>query len=137
MYSATDKDSFNQAIELVNFAKIHAQGACFILVRNKIDLDATISEEDVMASIPQNAFTLQFRTSAVTGEGIQEMLQSLASHLLKKATPMKSIGRSECLDSCSTGASVQYTHNGSNDIITLQIEDSANSQQRKKKCCFR
>lgn len=136
MYSATDEDSFDQAIEVLNFAKIHAQGACFILVRNKIDLDATISEEDVMKLIPENAFALQFRTSAMTGEGIQEMLQSLASHLLKKATPMKSIGRSACLDGCSTQALAHYTHDGPNDIITLQIEDNANGQRRKKKCCF-
>ncbi|KAL9975591.1 hypothetical protein ACROYT_G012769 [Oculina patagonica] len=134
VYSATDRDSFSQAIELLNFVKINAQGACCILIRNKIDLDATVSEDDAMASIPPNAFTLQFKTSAVTNEGIQEMLQSVASHLIKKATPMKTthVGRT----ACSTEETARYNCNGPNEIITLQIEDDANSPRRRKRCCF-
>lgn len=132
VYSATDQDSLSQAIDLLALAKMNAQGACFILIRNKIDLDATVIEDDAMTSIPPNAFVLQFRTSAVTGEGIQEMLQSVASHLLKKATPMKSI-RSHRFRS----ATAQYTRNGPNDIIELEIEDDGKGRHRKRKCCYR
>lgn len=131
VYSATDKDSLSQAADLLPFAKIHAQGACFILIRNKIDLEATVSKDDVMEAISTDAFALQFRTSAVTHEGIDEMLYSVASHLLKKATPMKPIGR---LEGCSEGATAaRYCRNGANDIISLQIEEPV----RKKKCCHR
>ena len=132
VYSATDKDSLSQAAELLPFAKIHAQGSCFILIRNKIDLDATVSEDDVKAAIPTDAFALQFGTSAFTPEGVEEMLYSVASHLLKKATPMKSIGR---LGGCSEGSAAQYCRNGTDGIISLQIEEV--QPVRKKKCCHR
>lgn len=137
VYSATDKDSLSQAAELLPLAKINAQGACFILIRNKIDLEATISEDDVMAAISTDAFALQFRTSAFTCEGIEEMLYSVASHLIEKATPMKPIGR---LEGCSEGASAaRYCRNGANDIILLQIEEPGEIEEpgRKKKCCHR
>lgn len=133
VYSATDKDSLSQAADLLAYVKIHVQGACFILIRNKIDLDATVSEDDVARSIRSDAYALQFSTSALTGEGIQEMLQSVASHLLKKATPMKSIGRS--FNGHSSYATAQkYTCNGPNNIVTLEIEDT-NVPRRRKKCC--
>ena len=135
MYSATDIDSLSQAAELLPLAKLNAQGACFILIRNKIDLEATVSE-DVTNAISTDAFALQFSTSAVTDEGIEEMLQSVASHLIKKATPMKSIGRSTCVEGCSDGVSfAQFSRNGStgNAIVSLQMEEP----RRKKKCCHR
>jgi len=134
VYSATDIDSLSQAAELLPLAKMDAQGACFILIRNKIDLVATVSDDDEMAAISTDAFALQFRTSAVTGEGIEKMLQSVASHLMKKATPMKSIGRSTCLEGCPEGSSsAQFSCNGTNEIVTLQMEVPC----RKKKCCYR
>lgn len=135
VYSATDKDSLSQAADLLPLAKIHAQGACFILIRNKIDLEASVSEDDAMESISPNAVALQFRTSAVTGEGVMEMLQSVASHLVKKATPMKSIGRSTCLEGCSGVSAAHFSRNGDNGIIALQIDDDANKPRRKRKCC--
>ena len=133
VYSSTDEDSLSQAAELLPLAKMNAQGACFILIRNKIDLEATVSEDDVEAIISTDAFALQFRTSAVTGDGVKEMLQSVASHLIRKATPMKPIGRPACSAGCSGVSTVQYCRNGVNDIITLQMEEP----RRKKKCCYR
>ena len=134
VYSATDKDSVSQAAELLPLAKMDAQGACFILIRNKIDLDATVSEDDVEASISTDAFAFQFKTSAVTEEGIKEMLHSVASHLIKKATPMKSIGRFTCAKECSEGVpAAQFSCNGANEMIQLQIEEPP----KKKKCCHR
>ena len=131
VYSATDKDSLSQAAELLPFAKINAPGACFILIRNKIDLDSTVSEEDVVTAISTDAFALQFRTSAVTCDGIEEMLYSVASHLLEKATPMKPLRR---VEGCSEGTSAaRYSCNGANEIILLQMEEPG----RKKKCCHR
>ena len=32
VYSVNDEESLSQAIEILKFAKIHAQGACFILI---------------------------------------------------------------------------------------------------------
>jgi len=135
VYSATDIDSLSQAAELLPLAKLNAQGACFILIRNKIDLEATVSEDDVMDAISTDAFALQFSTSAVTDEGIEEMLQSVASHLIKKATPMKSIGRSTLSEGRSQGVpSAQFSRNGTNQgIVSLQMEEP----RRKKKCCHR
>ena len=133
VYSATDKDSLSQAAELLPFAKMNAPGACFILIRNKIDLDSTVSEEDVMTAISTDAFALQFRTSAVTCDGIEEMLYSVASHLLEKATPVKPLRR---VEGCSEGTSAaRYCNscNGANEIILLQMEEPG----RKKKCCHR
>lgn len=131
VYSSTDKDSLSQAAELLTLARVHAQGACFILIRNKIDLDPTVSEEDVMASIPNNAFALQFRTSALSGEGIQEMLQATAAHLLKNATPMKSIGRSLCSDRCH-GNRTSYSKDKS--IVILEFEEEP-VRRRWWRCC--
>lgn len=132
VYSSTDLDSISQAAELLPLAKLNAQGACFFLIRNKIDLEATVSEDDVIRKISTDAFALQFRTSAVTGEGVEEMLKSLASHLTRKATPMKSLGRSPCLAGVSTA---QFSCNGGNEIVTLQLEEV--QPRRKKKCCHR
>lgn len=132
VYSSTDLDSISQAAELLPLAKLNAQGACFVLIRNKIDLEATVSEDDVMAAISTDAFALEFRTSAVTGDGVEEMLQSLVSHLTRKATPMKSLGRSTCLTGVSAA---QFSRNGANEIVTLQLEEV--QPRRKKKCCYR
>jgi len=134
VYSSTDLDSISQAAELLPLAKLNAQGACFVLIRNKIDLKATVSEDDVMEKISTDAFALQFRTSAVTGEGVEEMLKSLASHLTRKATPMKSLGRSPCLAGVPTAQFSRYG-NGANEIVTLQLEEV--QPRRKKKCCHR
>ena len=129
VYSATDRESLSQVVELATIARVHAQGACFILIRNKIDLDPTVSEEDAMASIPDNAFVLQFRTSALCGNGIQEMLQTIAIHLFNNATPMKSIGRSPCSDVCK-GNRTSYSKDKG--IVKLEIEEPL--RQRRWKC---
>ena len=136
VYSVNDQDSLNQATDVLNFAKIHARGACFILVRNKIDLDPTFNENVSLASIPDSAFVLQFRTSALTGEGIQEMLREMALHLLKKATPMKSIGRS-CLQGCEGQNSASYSSDAG--VVKLEFEDVADRTRRRRriKCCFK
>lgn len=135
VYSATDKDSLSQAAELLPFAKMNAPGACFILIRNKIDLEATVSEDDLMTAISTDAFALQFKTSAVTCEGIEEMLYSVASHLLEKATPMKPLRHVEgCSEGTSAARYYNNSCNGANDIILLQMEEPAG---RKKKCCHR
>ena len=86
VYSVTDKDSFKQVLELLPLAKANAQGACYILVRNKIDLTPTFSEDEI-----PGAFVLQFSTSALNGTGTNEMLGKIATHLHLNATPMKSI----------------------------------------------
>ena len=131
VYSVNDEESLSQAIEILKFAKIHAQGACFILITNKIDLEPTFTEDELRSSIPENAFVLKFRTSALTGEGIQDMLHKLASHLNKKATPMKSIGRS-CFGNCNdTSAS----YNGDAGVVRLQFEDVHQRRRRRRKCC--
>ena len=131
VYSATDKDSLIQAAELLTLARVHAQGACFILIRNKIDLDPTVSEEDVMESIPDNAFALQFRTSALSGKGIQEMLQAIAVHLFKNATPMKSIGRSLFSDQRHGNRTCYSKDKG---IVKLEFEEEP-VRRRRRKCC--
>lgn len=132
VYSVTDKDSLSQAAELLSFAKIHAPGACFILVRNKIDLDPTFSEDDVRALLPDNAFALQFETSGLTGEGIQQLLEKTSSHLLKKATPMKSIGRLRSSEKCH-GNSASYIGDGS--VVKLEFEETVNKPRKRRKCC--
>lgn len=130
VYSVTDKDSLSQAVDLLNFAKIHAQGACFILIRNKIDLDPTFTEEDV---IPENAFAMQFQTSALKGEGIQDMLKEIASYLFNKATPMKPIGRSSCLDEDgSPGHCASYVKQ---ETVKLEFEVNEAVPRRRRKCC--
>lgn len=134
VYSATDKDSCNQAAELLPYAKIHAQGACFILVRNKIDLDSTFSEDDAMALLPKtHAFTMQFRTSALNGEGVKEMLEQIATHLVKEATPMKPIGPS--LDSggcCRNGMSC---YSGKTGVVRLEFQDEEEKPRRRQRNC--
>ena len=121
---------------MLTFAKIHAQGACFILIRNKIDLEATVSEADVTTFFPSNPFKLEFKTSALTGEGIQEMLQSVALHLFKKATPMKSIGRHTLFDGSSSSTSgAHYSCNGPTEVIRLEMEEES-VPRKKRKCCY-
>ena len=132
VYSVTDEDSLSQAAELLQFAKIHAQGACFILIRNKIDLDPTFTEEDVMEPIPRNAFSMQFQTSALKGEGIQDMLKEIASYLLNKATPMKSIGRS-CLD--EDGSPSHCASYVKQETVKLEFEVNEAGPRRRRKCC--
>lgn len=137
VYSATDKDSLSEAVQLLTLAKIHAQGACFILVRNKIDLEPSFNEDELheeMASVPDSAFALQFRTSALTGEGIQEMLEKMAIYLLKKATPMKSLGRhSLCTQGCY-GVGASYSRDGTA-VVQLQFEEKETPPRRRRKCC--
>ena len=131
VYSVNDEESLSQAIEILKFAKIHAQGACFILITNKIDLEPTFTEDKLRSSIPKNAFVLQFRTSALTGEGIQDMLHKLASHLNKRATPMKSTGRS-CLGNCNDKSA---SYNLDAGVVKLQFEDAHQRCRRRRKCC--
>ncbi|KAM7445417.1 hypothetical protein ABFA07_006167 [Porites harrisoni] len=131
VYSVNDEESLSQAIEILKFAKIHAQGACFILITNKIDLEPTFTEDKLRSSIPKNAFVLQFRTSALTGEGIQDMLHKLASHLNKRATPMKSTGRS-CLGNCNDKSA---SYNLDAGVVQLQFEDTHQRRRRRRKCC--
>lgn len=131
VYSVNDEESLSQAIEILKFAKIHAQGACFILITNKIDLEPTFTEDKLRSSIPKNAFVLQFRTSALTGEGIQDMLHKLASHLNKRATPMKPTGRS-CLGNCNDKSA---SYNLDAGIVHLQFEDTHQRRRRRRKCC--
>lgn len=135
VYSANDKESLDQLADLLPLARINSQGACFILIQNKIDLTETVSAEDVRACFPNNPFTLEFRTSAETGDGIKEMVQSVAQHLFKKATPMKSIGRHTLNDrgSTSNNCGAHYS-NGSMEVIQLQMEDEM-APRRRKKCC--
>ena len=131
VYSVNDEESLSQAIEILKFAKIHAQGACFILITNKIDLEPTFTEDKLRSSIPKNAFVLQFRTSALTGEGIQDMLHKLASHLNKRATPMKPTSRS-CLGNCNDKSA---SYNLDAGVVHLQFEDTHQRRRRRRKCC--
>ena len=135
VYSADDRDSLSQVAELLQLAKINAQGACFILITNKIDLTETVSADDISECFPNNPFTLTLRTSALTGDGIQEMVQSVARHLFRKATPMKSIGRHTLRgEGASFNNSSTHCNNGSLEVIQLNIEEKQ-VPRRKKKCC--
>lgn len=135
VYSADDRDSLSQVADLLQFAKINAQGACFILITNKIDITETVSADDISECFPNNPFTLTFRTSALTGDGIQEMVQSVARHLFRKATPMKSIGRRTPRGGgASFNNSSTHCNNGSLEVIQLNIEEKQ-VPRRKKKCC--
>lgn len=129
VYSVTDKDSFKQVLELLPLAKTHAQGACYILVRNKIDLTPTFSEDEI-----PGAFALQFSTSALNGIGTNEMLQQIATHLHKNAAPMKSIRPPSAHGQHSqNGASYS---SGGDGIIRLEFDEERVPRRRRWKCCF-
>lgn len=130
VYSVTDKDSFKQVLELLPLAKTHAQGACYILVRNKIDLIPTFSEDEI-----PGAFALQFSTSALKGTGTNEMLWQIATHLHKNATPMKSIH--------PPLAQGQHSQNGASyscggDTVRLEFEEERVPRRRRRRwrCCL-
>ena len=132
VYSVTDKDSFKQVLELLPLAKTHAQGACYILVRNKIDLIPTFSED----AIP-GPFALQFSTSALKGTGTNEMLGQIATHLHKNAAPMKSIHPPLAQGQHSqNGASYSC---GGDDIVRLEFEEEPVRRRRRRRrwrCCL-
>lgn len=126
VYSVTDKDSFKQVLELLPLAKAHAQGACYILVRNKIDLTPTFSEDEI-----PGAFALQFSTSALNGTGTKEMLGKIATHLHINATPMKSIHPPSVQGQHSqNGASYSC---GGDDIVKLEFEEEQVPRRRRRR----
>lgn len=131
VYSVTDKDSFKQVLELLPLAKAHAQGACYILVRNKIDLTPTFSEDEI-----PGAFALQFSTSALKGIGTNEMLGQIATRLHKNTTPMKSIHPPSAQGQHSKyGASYSC---GGDDIVSLEFEEKRVPRRRRRRwrCCL-
>lgn len=132
VYSVTDKDSFKQVLELLPLAKAHAQGACYILVRNKIDLTPTFSEDEI-----PGAFALQFSTSALNGTGTKEMLGKIATHLHINATPMKSIHPPSAQGQHSqNGASYSC---GGDGIVKLEFKEEQVPRRRRRRmwrCCL-
>lgn len=126
VYSVTDKDSFKQVLELLPLAKANAQGACYILVRNKIDLTPTFSEDEI-----PGAFALKFSTSALNGTGTKEMLGKIATHLHINATPMKSIHPPSAQGQHSqNGASYSC---GGDDKVRLEFEEEQAPRRRRRR----
>ena len=133
VYSVTDKDSFKQVLELLPLAKAHAQGACYILVRNKIDLIPTFTEDEI-----PGAFALQFSTSALNGTGTNKMLGQIATHLHKNATPMKSI-HSPSVQGQHSEYGTSYSCGG-DDIVRLEFDEERVPRRRRRRrrqvCCL-
>ena len=139
VYSGDDKDSLDQAATCFNEAKVHSVGASFMLIRNKIDLESNITDDKTRMLFPDNVFSLQFRTSAKTGEGIQEMVLSVASHLQKQTMSVKSGGctspQNVDLAPRASGSvqSAQFTDKG---LVNLNIE-GFQCRRGRRTCCFR
>ena len=96
VYSATDEESLHRLRGIAKYVKEDEPAAKLILVRNKTDLpigDESVSEEkerDFLRSEKKKIFATSFRTSAKTGDGIENLIKELGKQSLKM---FKSKGR--------------------------------------------
>ncbi|KAK3734021.1 hypothetical protein QZH41_017538 [Actinostola sp. cb2023] len=90
MYAVDDMTSLNMILHWDDDADRYADLAVKFLVANKIDLDKDdweILEEKAQTFMDNNNFVDKFSISAKTGEGVQEMFQSISKHLLQENMP--------------------------------------------------
>lgn len=94
VYSADDWDSVEDLTKYVEDVKAHAPGAKKFLIRNKTDLprvEQTVNEQDVDGMFKQHGHVefetnWKLRTSAITGEGIDILLDEIGDALLRQGT---------------------------------------------------
>ncbi len=81
VFDCTRKDTLTKALELIAFVRRSIGPVPYVYVMNKIDLtgEYDITEEDLKTNIPSGMDLV--RTSAKTGEGVEEAFQVLARKL--------------------------------------------------------
>ena len=95
VYSATDEDSLHRLRGIAKDVKADEPAAKLILVRNKTDLpigDEGVSEEKEKEFLcfEKKKIFARFRTSARTGDGVENLIKELGKQSLKM---FKSKGR--------------------------------------------
>lgn len=83
VFDVSNEDSFVGINDWVDFVSSNGNVQTVILVANKIDLDRRVPVDDVLQYSERTKFAY-IETSAVTGEGILELVSMLV-HLVKQA----------------------------------------------------
>eukprot|EP00727_Mastigamoeba_balamuthi_P005551 m51a1_g1615 putative ras-related protein rab-1a (198) ;mRNA; f:213530-214964 len=87
VFDAGDAESFNNVARWNEELKRYAPDTvCRVVVANKVDISTATLDEKGMQTLKDMGVTW-VRTSAKTGEGIEEALTTLAREMLKKHTP--------------------------------------------------
>ena len=116
VYSADNIDSINCLGDLVKDIKDNAGQAKLFLIRNKTDLnDPTVTKEEALSKLRERGYdtsiAMTLDTSAVTGEGIENLKKKIGKALLEAEAPERKSS------------------------FKVYLPKSPSSSPKKRKCC--
>jgi Ras-related protein Rab-1A len=116
VFSLEDIDSFKNLDYWIELIQKHGNNGKFFLIGSKCDLPANVTDEMIKSLCEKHTELTYIRTSAKTGENINELFETLATDLANKQAKM-------------------IIDEKRKNVINLERDEEKKGEGEKRKCC--